>query len=128
MSTIDQHPAALFGPVAVSEYDSSPEYAKPALAAWLARLPGLSDDEFAEVTGRAIFESANCGRFRSNFDHEHCRATAAWAESRRRHVAAGHRKDCHGPTIYSREHARQMRSHGYIPTRDGVCECPGVTR
>jgi hypothetical protein len=111
------------GAVAAGEFDRVPEFAKPRLMAWIERLPTLSDRELFEECESAIFGSASVARFRGNFEEEHCQASACYHEAERRLVAAGHREGCGGPSVYSRAHARIMRSHGYTPTPDGTCEC-----
>ena len=111
------------GAVAAGEFERVPEFAKARLTKWIERLSALSDRELFEESESAIFASASVARFRGNFEEEHCMASACYHEAERRLVAAGHREGCHGPSIYSRAHARLMRSHGYAPPPDGTCEC-----
>jgi hypothetical protein len=124
MSTYtDEQLIDLLGVVGISEYKAAPEWSLPKLDAWIARLRDLSDGEFYDVAQSAIYESALCNRFRGNYEHVHCMATACYHESERRHQLAGHSKDCHGPTLYHRAHSDLMRDHGYTPSPDGVCVC-----
>lgn len=113
----------LIGAVAAREYDAARPSTRPALDAWIGKLRDLTDEELFEDTKYRIYESANCGRFRGNFEDVHCMATATYHEAKRRHHAAGHRKDCKGPTIYGRAHASVMREHGYKPSPSGTCTC-----
>jgi hypothetical protein len=117
----------LVGVVAAGEYEAAKDIYKPRLLLWTQKLSTLDDVEFARETSRAIYESATVARFGSGWDHEHFKASACFHEAERRHVAAGHDEDCRGETIYSREHARLMREHGYAPTEPGQCRCEGLT-
>ena len=112
-----------YGPVAAQEFEAARDTVKPGLLVWLASLRTMTDDEFRDACESAIYASASVARFRGNFEDDHCKATACFSESRRRLVLAGHSDDCRGPSVYSRAHASLMRSHGYQPTGDGVCEC-----
>lgn len=116
----------LAGPVGAREFNSSYESCKPKLWEWLNNLDALIDDELHRETQYRIYESASCGRFTGNFEDVHCYATACFTEANRRHRAVGHAEDCHGPTIYSRAHARVMRDHGYEPSLSGTCNCPNL--
>lgn len=118
----------VIGAVGESEFHQALESTKPGLLELFGTLRDMPDDEFLRECEYRIWDSVNCNRFRGNYWAEHCRATACAHESRRRHRAAGHDEDCHGPTIYSRAHARLMRDHGYTPTPDGECHCKSVTR
>lgn len=117
------NPASVYGLVAEREYAAAPDWDKPKLAEWLAYLPSLSDAAFLDHAAGAIYDSALANRFRGNWEGTHCRATAAYGEAKRRHLAAGHSEDCQGPTLYSNAHARIMREHGYSPSPDGTCTC-----
>lgn len=124
----------LAGVVGAQEFHGACDSTKPALWAWLNNLSSLSDDEFLREAQHAIFQSASSGRFRGNFEDDHCRASACYHESKRRHRAAGHGKDCYGPTLYSRAYVRAMRDQGHEPPASGasgVCHCeisPEVSR
>jgi hypothetical protein len=117
---------AIIGLVGVREFENAPEYAKTALADWIRRLQGLSDDDLAQESRHWIYESALVASSSRNFDHIHCKATACFHESRRRLMAAGHDRRCLGTSIYSRAHAEVMRNEGHTPSPAGVCECEGV--
>lgn len=127
MSTPDPTPTfdleAEFGPIAAREFAAAPEWAKSELLEWMTGLRSMADADFLIETRSAIYDSANMGRFRGNFEHVHCKATVCYQESRRRLVRDRHDKDCRGPSIYSLAHAQLMRSHHYTPTPDGECHC-----
>lgn len=107
------NPATRYGPVAEQEFDSAPDWSKDKLTAWLNTLPDLDDAEFLQQAASAIYDSALANRFRGNWNQDHCRATAAFAEARRRHEAAGHDPDCAGDTIYSQAFAQVWRGQGH---------------
>jgi hypothetical protein len=115
--------AAKIGLVAVREFEGASEWAKARLAEWIDKLPGLTDDELLVEAERAIYDSALAARFRGNWDHDHCRASATHFVSRMRKVAAGHDEWCSGPSIYGRAHAAVMRSQGHTPMAEGTCTC-----
>lgn len=123
MTFTDEQLIDLIGVVGIGEYKGAAEWALPKLDAWIGGLRDLTDEEFGTECQAAIYESALCNRFRGNYEHIHCMATACFHESRRRHMAAGHDRDCNGPSLYSRAHATVMRDHGYTPTADGTCDC-----
>jgi hypothetical protein len=115
--------AAIVGPVAVREFDNADDHYKPGLIDWARNLVGLTDDEFADVAARAIYNSALVGSFRGNWEHDHFKATACFTEANRRHVAAGHAEDCRGDTLYGMAYARVLRENGHTPSEPGVCTC-----
>lgn len=110
----------------VAEHDVL--YSKPVYAAELAeyadRLPTLSDTEFVEAAADAIYSSSNMARF-NGFEHLHARATMVYAESGRRHAAAGHAKDCGGLTLYDRGYNRAVVDAGHrsMVTGPKPCTC-----
>jgi hypothetical protein len=119
------NPASRYGPIAEREFNGAKDAHRPALTAWLDRLPELSDEDFLGEAASAIHGSALVNNWRGNWEHEHCKATAAYAEAKRRHQAAGHTDECTGDTIYSRAFARVWRSQGHgadaYPPR--ACDC-----
>lgn len=121
--------ATVYGPVAEQEFDSAPDWARPDLTAWLERLPTLSDDEFTDEAMSAIHNSALVNSFRGNWNHDHCKATAAFSEAQRRYRAAGHTGNCTGDTIYAQAFRRVWRSQGHdlsaYPVR--LCDCGAAT-
>jgi hypothetical protein len=119
------NPATRFGPVAEREYDGAADHAKAALTAWLEQLPTLPDDEFLTAAATAIHGSALVNSWRGNWEADHCKATAASAEAKRRHHAAGHTEDCTGDTLYSVAFARVWRSQGHSPDAypPRPCDC-----
>lgn len=121
------NPAARYGPIAAQEYDNAPDYAKVPLGVWLTELPTLPDDEFGRRAASAIHDSALANRFRGNWDHDHCKATAAFKEAQARHWAAGHTEACTGDTIYSRAF-RQIwieQGHDRSSYQPKPCTCGG---
>ncbi len=115
--------AAIVGPVAAHEFANASDHYKPGLIDWARNLPTLSDDEFTNLTASAIYDSALVSRFRGNWDHDHFKASACYTEAKRRHVAAGHDKDCRGATWYSLAHDRVMREQGHRPSPPSPCNC-----
>jgi hypothetical protein len=123
----DEQLKDVIGVVALDEYRTAPDHAKPKLDAWFATLRDLSDEDFLREARSAIYSSAQVASWRGNWDAEHCKASACYHESCRRLVLAGHERDCRGVSLYSRAHSELMREHGYQPTADGECECSGVS-
>lgn len=121
--TLPDNWPALVGPTAASEFDNAADHYKPGLLDWTQNLPALTDDEFVHATSRAIYDSANVGRFRGNWDHEHFRSSACFTESNRRHAAAGHAGDCRGDNLYSRAYARALRDSGHRAPEAVPCTC-----
>jgi hypothetical protein len=119
------NPATRYGPIAEQEYDRAGDAHKPTLAAWLDKLPTLSDADFSDEAASAIHGSALVNSFRGNWEHEHCKASAAHNEAQRRHKAAGHTEDCRGDTIYSRAFAQVWREQGHAPSAypPKPCDC-----
>lgn len=119
------NPASPFGPTAEREFVSAADAHKPALTLWLNDLPLLDDDLFAEAASSAIHGSALVNSFRGNWEHEHCKASAAYVEAERRHREAGHTGDCTGDTIYSRAFAQVWRGQGHDPSAypPRPCDC-----
>jgi hypothetical protein len=113
----------LIGHGGAAEYKAAHPSTKADLDTWIAKLRDLTDEELFEDAEMRIYDSANMGRFRGNYEDIHCKATAVFHEARRRHRAAGHDERCAGPTIYSRAHAAVMREHGYEPFTEGTCTC-----
>jgi len=121
--TATTNPASRYGPIAEQEFKGSADYTKADLVAWLDKLPDLGDDDFTDVAASAIHGSALVNSWRGNWEHEHCKATAAYVEAKRRHEAAGHTGECTGDTLYSRAFARVWRSQGHSPDAYPPREC-----
>jgi hypothetical protein len=119
------NPASPFGPVAEQEFAGTAEHHKADLANWLTILPGLDPQNFLTWAARAIHDSAQVSSWRGNWEHEHCKATAAYADANRRHREAGHTEDCTGDTLYSRAFARAWRDAGHRPSAypPRPCDC-----
>lgn len=115
--------AEIAGPIGYREFESSKEAHRAGLERWILALPGLSDEEFRAEAASAIHGSALVNSFRGNWAHEHCKASAAYHESKRRHVAAGHDEDCHGDTIYDVAFAQVWRSQGHSPNAYPPKDC-----
>jgi hypothetical protein len=115
--------ADIVGPVAAREFENAKDFYKPGLIAWARKLPKLSDAEFLAQCGVAIHDSALVNSFRGNWEHEHFKASACYHEAQRRHVAAGHSKDCRGTCLYGQAHARVMRGQGHEPSPTTECTC-----
>jgi hypothetical protein len=124
--TSSANPASRYGPVATNEFNTTAEAHKPKLAAWLDALPHLSDEDFFWQAKIAIHGSALVNSWRGNWEHEHCKATAAHAEANRRHRDAGHSPRCTGDTIYSRAFTQVWQEQGHpasaYPPRPCDCE------
>lgn len=105
--------AEIIGPVAYREYENAGDVHRPALTDWILTLRDLDDEDFLGVAAAAIHGSALVNSFRGNWDHEHCKASAAYREAGRRHLAAGHDEDCRGDTIYDAAFRNVWRSQGY---------------
>ncbi len=105
----------LLGPVGVSEFNAAPAWSKPDLITWVQKLHDQDDQEFFWTAASAIHGSALVNSFRGNFNHEHCKGTAAYREAKRRHLSAGHTDDCYGDTIYGRAFAQVWREQGHDP-------------
>jgi hypothetical protein len=109
------NPASPYGPIAEQEFEMAADHHKEELEAWLNLLPELSDEDFFWRAASAIAGSALAERFKGNWNHEHCKATAAYTEARRRHVEDGHLEDCSGDTIYSQAFVQAWTEQGHDP-------------
>lgn len=121
----DKELLALTGIVAYREFESAPEWSKEELRAKLIALTTLTDEEFIEAAERAIYESALMSRFRGNWNHDHCYATACYHQSELRKVAVGHAEDCRAPTLYSLAYDNVTSRHGMGVRDHSPCACFG---
>lgn len=119
--------ADMVGPVAVREFNAAADHYKPNLITWARNLATLDDNQFMDEAASAIYDSALTSSFRGNWEHEHFKATACFAEANRRHRSAGHDQGCQGETLYGRAHARVMEDNGHKPGRPGACTCHDLT-
>jgi hypothetical protein len=123
---VDTELEAFVGPVAYREWQNAKPIYHEQLAAWARALPTLSDNDFTAEAASAIHGSALTSSFRGNWNHEHFKASAVHVEARRRHVAAGHDKDCRGANLYTQAYYSVTRSQGYhwdeTPACDGTCK------
>ncbi|MBD3004646.1 hypothetical protein [Streptomyces sp. 5-10] len=116
--------AGLLGPVGIREYQQAPDYDKPKIREWLAGLSEMPDSDLIVETASHILDDAIMRSFpRQNSYGIGCRVTACYEEAKRRHVAAGHDKECRGETLYSKGHAHAMRNQGHNPGERAVCTC-----
>ena len=119
---------AAFGPIVPREFDAAQAYAKPELWEWLINVKNISDEELYHASRSAIYESALVQRFRTNFEHVHCKATACYAEAENRLRQENHQEDCRPSGIYGRAHADVMSDHGYAPSSPvRPCTCGAAT-
>ncbi len=128
----DEQLTDLIGVVGLREYKAAAELARPKLDEWIGALRDLSDDELYGECRRWIYEGALVQRFqRMNFEDVHCRGTACFFESRRRHRLAGHDDHC-SQSIYGRAYAAVTTDAGYPgmgSTRECTClSASAVTR
>lgn len=125
MNATTTNPASPFGPVAEREFAAAADAHRPALTQWLTLLPALDDEDFLWKAASAIHGSALVSSFRGNWEHEHCKASAAYAEAERRHQAAGHSEACTGDTLYSQAFVEAWRSQGHDPAAypPRPCDC-----
>lgn len=114
--------AELVGPVGMTEYEGSPDWAKADLLTWALGLPELSDTDLHAETESAIYESALTQRFRGNWNHVDFKVTACYREAKRRHLAAGHTKDCRADTIYGEAYNALAKRLGFGYSEYG-CTC-----
>lgn len=122
----DKELLELTGIVGYGEFESAPEHAKEDLRRKLVALTQLDDEDFVEEAGSAIYNSALVSRFRGNWNHDHCYATACYHQSELRKAAAGHLDDCRARTLYSRAYDEVTRQHGMLVRDYPPCECPNV--
>ncbi|MFB7858918.1 hypothetical protein [Rhodococcus qingshengii] len=113
----------IIGPMAMQYYTSGPEYAEEEVKSFARSIREADDNEFVDMTSRAILESARMGSFRGNFNHLHAMADGAAHEANRRHQAAGHDKECRGDNLYNVASARAYRSQGHTPRDPVPCSC-----
>lgn len=111
------------GAVAAREFEAAPEWAKADLLSWVDSLPGLTDEQFQMECQTAIYNSALAQRFRGNWEHDHCRASACYHESERRKAAAGHVQRCGADGVYGSAYRRVLAEQGYRPPEIGTCDC-----
>lgn len=122
----DQELLALTGIVGYREFESAPAYAKEDLRRKLEALTQLDDEDFVNEAKSAIYDSALVSRFRGNWNHDHCYATACYHQSELRKVTAGHLKDCRARTLYARAYDEVTRQHGMQVRDYPPCACPNV--
>lgn len=119
----DQTLVDLVGEVAMREFDASPDWSREANEAWARKLSTLSDAALREESASAIYQSALMMSYRGNHENVHFRCSAVYHEACRRMEAAGHRRFCGGPSIYSAAHALVMREEGHQPSPTYPCDC-----
>lgn len=119
------NPATRYGPVAEREFEQAAAGHKEHLTRWLDALPDLPDEEFLGEAAAAIHASALANRWRGNWSHENCRASAAHNEAKRRHREAGHTDDCGGTNLYDDAFRQVWISQGHSADayRPRACDC-----
>lgn len=122
----DKELLELTGIVGYHEFESAPEYAQAKLRERLVALTELDDDDFVSEARVAIYNSALVNRFRGNWNHDHCYATACYHQSELRRLAAGHLENCRAQTLYTRAYDEVTRQHGMQIREYPPCECPDV--
>lgn len=105
--------ADILGIVGIREYESAPAWAQAKVEMWAAKLRTRDDDDFMWEAASCIHASALANSFRGNWEAEHAKASACHHEAKRRHLAAGHTKDCRGDTLYSRAFVEAWAGQGY---------------
>jgi hypothetical protein len=113
---------ALVGPVAYSDWQRAAPCYHERLAAWARTVPSMDDDEFVDEAASAIHGSALTNRWRGNWYHEDFKASVAYHEAVRRHVASGHTADCRGQTLYSIAYHQVARSQGHNWAQASLCD------
>lgn len=122
----DKELLALTGIVGYDEFENSPDWAKDELRRKLVALTQLDDEDFVREARGAIYNSALVNRFRGNWNHDHCYATACYHQSEQRRLAAGHLEECRARSLYAWAYDEVTREHG-MEVRDYLpCECPDV--
>lgn len=111
----------LAGPVGLSEFESARESTRPKMLAFVRSLASMDDRQFQVTAESAIAGSCVMASYRGNAEHIHFEATAAYHQSVRRHVGAGHDERCRA-SLYNRAYVRIGRRNGYLvgPTN---CNC-----
>lgn len=110
------------GPTARREFESSLPAFQPEMWDWAMSLPDMLTTVFVQQASHAIWESANMNRFRG-MDHVHFKASAAYAESERRHRAAHPDEDCNATSLYQRAYNSAVRNAGYPNMASEVVGC-----
>lgn len=119
---------ATVGPTAAREFDQSTENCKADLWVWLTEtLPTLPDTQFVAAASYAIHDSANVGRFRGNFEAVHCKASACYGESQRRHTVSHPDEDCNASSLYDRAYNMTVRDAGHSQMASDLRPCTCAT-
>lgn len=120
-----------YGPTARREFEGARESEQPGLWTWaFETLPGMFDSVFVTVASRAIYDSANMGRFRGNFEDVHFKATACYRESERRQRLAHPDEDCRATSLYERAYNITVRDagHSHMAAEVRPCTCSTDTQ
>jgi len=81
----------------------------------------MGDDVLFEACVSAIWRAA-AGEAQGGDDRSYNWAMELMAESRRRHLAAGHTKRCRSD-IYNRAHEKATANHSRRPVEEIKCDC-----
>lgn len=113
---------ALVGPVAYSDWQRAAACYRDSLAAWARTVPEMDEETFLGEAAAAIHGSALTNSWRGNWYHEDFKASVAYHDAVRRHIASGHAATCTARTLYSVAHNRVARSQGYDWPLDRACD------
>jgi len=113
----------IIGSGAMREYDDTEEYDRPKIHEWARKLRGFSDKELREQVSMYVLDAAIANSRRKWWDASWCLSSACMHEAARRHLAAGHDKDCQGDNIYKLGWNDAYRSQGYTPGPFRPCTC-----
>ena len=117
----------LFGPGAAREARSAAETNADmdALLAFGDALMAATDREYVQIASSAVWDAANSSRFQPPSYDVECKASMCFAESERRHQAAGHTEDCRGAALYPRAWNMAVRDagHSHMVGDRPACTC-----
>lgn len=114
--------AAGFGAVTEREFAAMAPFYRDETLAWLRALPGLDDRAFLDAAEGAIASSSVVASFRSNYNHLHCRASAAYHHGAARDDAAGRDPACERHSLYARAWRRFAADQG-LASPPPQCRC-----
>lgn len=115
----------IIGPSAMRDYDDTKDWARPEIHEWASKLRDLDDDELEDEAASAVLDAAICDSRGMWWDASWVKSGACAHEAKRRHMAAGHDKDCREDNIYNRGWNRAYRSQGYTLSEPTPCTCGG---
>lgn len=113
----------IIGAGALRDYDDARGDEQPNLNSWAAGLRDMSDGVLVDEAASAAYAAAFANNRGWWWDGSWCMASACSYEANRRHMAAGHSKDCQGDTLYSKGFRRAMQDAGHEPPSPVSCTC-----